>query len=125
MQAQYSKKTIKYFHNPKNFGVMKNPDGKNDFKSPVCGDVTTFYIKVRNDKISKISFTTLGCAVSIATASVLTELVKGKNIDKVKGINPIDIAKKLGGIPPIKLHCAVMAVNALKGAIEDYDKKNK
>ncbi len=125
MKLQYSKKVIKYFKNPKNLGKIKKASGIGEYKSLICGDVTTFYIKVKDNKISDIKFVTLGCAVSIAAASVLSEAVKKKTLGEALKVTPKKIAEKLNGLPQSKFHCAVLVYNALNIAIEDYKKKSK
>lgn len=125
MQPYYSKKVIKYFKNPKNLGKIKKASGKGSYKSPICGDVTTFYIEIKNNKIFDIKFVTLGCAISIAAASVLSEMAKKKNLKEILKITPKKITKQLGGLPQSKFHCAVLVYNALKAAIEDYKRKSK
>lgn len=137
----YTKKVLKYFQNPKNQGRMKNPDGVGKVGNPVCGDVMHVYIKVGKKKpasakatagkgqeefIKDIKFETFGCVAAIATSSVLTELVKGKTIKEAKKIDNDKIVKSLGGLPPIKIHCSLLAARALDLAIKDYEnKKNK
>ena len=122
---EYSKKILKYFKNPKNMGEIKKPDAIGKAGNPVCGDVMTIYIKVKDDKIKDIKFQTLGCAVAIAMSSILTEMVKGKTLKEAEKITGKDIVKKLGGVPPMKFHCSVLAKEALKKAIENYRKKFK
>ncbi len=122
----YSKKTLEYFMHPKNIGEIKNCSGKGKVGSPVCGDVIDFYIKVDNKtkKIIDAKFMSFGCASNIATSSILTELIIGKTIDEAKKITFDDITKELGGLPKIKIHCSVLAINAMNKAIEDYQKKS-
>jgi len=128
----YTKKVIEYFKNPKNFGRMKNPDGVGKVGNPVCGDVMWLYIKVQKDqkgeeRISDIKFETFGCVAAIATSSVITELAKGKTLEESMKIDRRKIVKSLGGLPPVKLHCSVLAAGALAEAIYDflYKKKRK
>jgi len=123
----YSKKVLKYFMKPKNQGSMKNPDGVGMVGNPRCGDIMTVYIKVKKIKdqeiISDIKFETLGCAAAIATSSMVTEIAKGKNLDDAFKITRQDVADKLEGLPPLKMHCSNLAEDALKRAIEDYGSK--
>jgi nitrogen fixation NifU-like protein len=123
----YSKKVLQYFQNPKNQGSMKNPDGVGAVGNPKCGDIMTVYIKVKKSKgqeiISDIKFETLGCAAAIATSSMVTEIAKGKTLDKAFKITRQDVADKLEGLPPLKMHCSNLAEGALKRAIEDYRSK--
>lgn len=121
----YTKKVIQHFLNPKNVGDIKNPSGIGEVGNIVCGDVMKLYIKVKNDIIVDIKFKTLGCAAAIATSSVITELAKNKSIEEALKISEKDVIKFLGGLPPLKIHCSLLAVDALKEAIYDYLKKNK
>jgi len=121
----YSKEIMKHFLHPKNIGVIKNYDGLGKVGNPICGDILWLYIKVgKNAKGEKIirdaKFQTLGCAVAIANSSLLTEMIIGKTIKEAKKINQKDVIKKLGKVPPIKIHCSFLAIDALKEAINDY-----
>lgn len=126
----YTKKVIDCFKNPKNYGRMKNPDGVGKVGNPVCGDVMWLYIKIEKDKkerevIKDIKFETFGCVAAIATSSIITSLVKGKTLKEALKIDKNKIVKSLGGLPPIKVHCSVLAASALDAAIKDYlSKKN-
>lgn len=113
----------KYFNNPKNVGKIKNADASGSVGSPVCGDVSTMYIKVEKGKIADISFETLGCAVAIAAASIATEIAKGKTLVEAKKIEVKDLLEKMGDIPPVKVHCLEMAIDTLKKTIEEYERK--
>jgi nitrogen fixation NifU-like protein len=119
----YSKKVMGHFRNPRNMGEIKNPDGMATVGNPVCGDIMKLYIKVKNNKISDIKFQTLGCGAAIASSSMLTTMVKGKALKEAEKITRKAVAKALGGLPPVKIHCSVLAADALKKAIEDYQKK--
>lgn len=122
----YSQKVMEHFMNPKNVGEMENPDGMWEEGNPVCGDVMRFYIKVEDNKIVDVKFKTFGCGAAIASASALTEMVKGKSIDEVEKFTREMLVEELGGLPPNKLHCSLLAVKGIKGAIEDWRrKKNK
>jgi len=124
----YSEKVMKYFKSPKNMGKIKNADGVGKVGNIACGDILVLYIKVikKNGKeiISNIKVETLGCAAAIATSSMVTELAKGKTLEEAMKISKDIIAKELGGLPPIKLHCSVLAVDALKEAVYDYCTKS-
>ncbi|MFN3966083.1 MAG: Fe-S cluster assembly scaffold protein NifU [Endomicrobiia bacterium] len=122
---QYSEKVMEHFRNPRNVGEIENPDGVGHVGNPVCGDIMELYIKVENDVIVDAKFKTFGCGAAIATSSMVTELVKGKTIDEALKISNRAVAEALGGLPPIKMHCSVLAEEALKSAIEDYLKKKK
>ncbi len=123
----YSKKVLDHFKNPRNMGTMKSPDAFAQAGNPVCGDVMKIYLKIDQkdgkDYIKDIKFQTLGCAAAIATTSVLTELAKGKELTKAEKIGKKDIAKSLGGLPPVKLHCSVLSQEVLVKAIKKWRKK--
>ena len=116
---------MKHFKKPKNVGKIKNADGIGKVGNIVCGDVMWFYIKVKNNKISDVKFQTFGCVVAIAVSSMLTEIVKGRSLKKAINITKYDILKKARKVPPIKVHCSVLAADALHEAIYDYLSKNK
>jgi nitrogen fixation NifU-like protein len=119
----YSKKVMEHFTNPKNVGVIENPDGYGKVGNPVCGDLMEIYIKVDNDIITDIKFKTFGCGSAIATSSMITELAKGKHVDEAFKITRNDVANELDGLPPQKMHCSNLAADALQEAIKDYKKK--
>ena len=121
----YSKKILKRFSNPKNVGRMKNPDGIGDVGNMVCGDRMVVYIKVKKEKIKDISFLTYGCVSAIASSDIVCDLVKGKTLKEAEKLTYDRVVKALGGMPPIKLHCSVLGISALKKAIEDYRNKQK
>ena len=112
-----------HFMNPRNMGEITDADGVGTVGNPVCGDMMTIYIKVKEDYILDIKFKTFGCGAAIATSSMLTELAKGKTIDKAMKISRKDIADSLNGLPPLKMHCSNLAADGLRAAIEDYRKK--
>jgi len=126
----YTKKVIEHFKNPHNMGRIKNPDGVGKVGNIVCGDVMWLYIKIGKDKkgreiIKDIKFETYGCVAAISTSSIITDLAKGKTIEEALKIDKKEIVKALGGLPPLKLHCSVLATDALYEAIYDYLKKKK
>ena len=123
----YSKKVIEHFQNPHNYGKIKNANGIGEEGSLVCGDVMRLYIKVgKNEIIEDVSFETMGCAAAIASSSVMTDLIKGKTIKQALKINNNDVIKKLGFLPSVKIHCSLLAIDALRAAINDYlSKKTK
>jgi len=121
----YSEKVMEHFKNPRNVGEMENPDGIGHVGNPVCGDIMELYIKVNGSTITDAKFKTFGCGAAIATSSMVTELVKGKSIEEALEISNRAVAEALGGLPPIKMHCSVLAEEALKSAIEDYHIKHK
>ena len=113
-----------HFNNPRNTGDMENPDGIGHVGNPVCGDIMELYIKVKDDIITDAKFKTFGCGAAIATSSMVTELIKSKSIDEAEKISNKAVAEALGGLPPIKMHCSVLAEEALKKALEDYRSRN-
>lgn len=123
----YTHEVLKHVRNPKNMGEMKNPDGVATVGNPVCGDIMKFYIKVgkkgKIEYIKDVKFQTLGCGAAIATSSMMTVMVKGKPVSEVNKITKDALVKSLGGLPPAKIHCSVLADEGLKKAIENY--KNK
>ncbi len=123
MSTLYSEKVMEHFKNPRNVGEMDNPDGIGHVGNPVCGDIMELYIKVKDNIITDAKFKTFGCGAAIATSSMVTELVKGKSIEEALKVSNHAVAEALGGLPPIKMHCSVLAEEALKSAIEDYQKK--
>jgi len=116
----YSEKVMEHFKNPRNVGEIENPDGVGRVGDPVCGDVMELYIKVRDGIIVDARFKTFGCGAAIATSSMVTEMVKGKRIEEALKISNKAVAEALDGLPPVKMHCSVLAEDALKSAIEDY-----
>ncbi|MCX6721759.1 MAG: iron-sulfur cluster assembly scaffold protein [Candidatus Staskawiczbacteria bacterium] len=122
----YTEKVMETFKNPHNYGKIKNASGIGKVGNIVCGDVMWLYIKVdKNEKIKDIKFETFGCVAAISTSSTITDLAKGKTIKQALAIEKNDIVKKLGGLPAIKYHCSILAVDALIEAIYDYFSKNK
>ncbi|HID95288.1 MAG TPA: Fe-S cluster assembly scaffold protein NifU [Candidatus Latescibacteria bacterium] len=120
----YSEKVMEHFRNPRNVGQMENPDGIGHVGNPICGDIMELYIKVEDGKIVDARFQTFGCGAAIATSSMVTEMVKGKDIEEALRISNKAVAEALDGLPPVKMHCSVLAEQALKSAIEDYLKKS-
>ncbi len=121
----YSEKVMEHFRNPRNVGEIENPDGVGRVGNPVCGDIMELYIKVDDGRIVDAKFKTFGCGAAIATSSMVTELVKGKTIEEALKISNKAVAEALGGLPPIKMHCSVLAEEALKKALDDYRQKNQ
>ena len=123
MSLPYSSKVIEHFRNPKNAGEIENPDAVATEGSPACGDMVKLFLKINPETkvINDIKFQSYGCASNIATGSIITELAKGKTIDEAKKITWKQAADTLGGLPPVKVHCAVLAVDVLKTAIENYE----
>ena len=121
----YSKGVLEHFMHPRNVGEIPDADGIGEVGNPVCGDIMWIYIKVKEDRIEDIKFKTLGCGAAIATSSRVTEIAKGKTLEEAVNISNKEIVDSLGGLPPVKIHCSVLAVDALKEAVYDYLKKNK
>lgn len=121
----YTKEVLNTFKNPHNYGSIKNPDGTGEVGNLVCGDLMKLYIKVSKDIIKDIKFETFGCVAAISTSSMITDLAKGKTIKQALSITKDNVVNSLGGLPKIKYHCSVLAVDALDEAIYDYLSKNK
>ena len=120
----YSEKVLDHFRKPRNVGTMEGEDvGKGKVGNPVCGDLMEFYIKVKDNRIKDIKFQTFGCGSAVATASMITEMAKGKTLEEALKINRKDVADELDGLPPIKMHCSNLAADALRDAIKNYQNK--
>ncbi len=122
-QIGYSEKVLEHFRNPRNVGKLEDADGFGKVGNPVCGDLMEVYIRVKDDIITDIRFRTFGCGSAIATASMVTELAKGKHIDEALKITRGNVADELDGLPPRKMHCSNLAADALHEAIKDYKKR--
>lgn len=124
--TQYSEKVLDHFKNPRNVGTLEGEDvSVGRVGNPVCGDLMEFYVKVKNDRIEDIKFKTFGCGSAIATASMITELARGKTLEEALQITRQDVAEELDGLPPIKMHCSNLAADALKDAIKKYQERQK
>ncbi|MBD3205865.1 Fe-S cluster assembly scaffold protein NifU [Candidatus Bathyarchaeota archaeon] len=121
----YSEKVLDHFKNPRNVGEMEDADSEGTVGNPVCGDMMTMYIKVKDEKIEDIKFKTFGCGAAIATSSMTTELAKGKTLDEAMNITKQEVAEALEGLPPVKMHCSNLAADALHEAIKNYREKKK
>lgn len=119
----YSEKVVDHFTNPRNVGEIENADGVGQVGNPVCGDIMKIYLKIENNIIVDVKFKTFGCGAAIATSSIATELIKGKSIDEALELSNKAVVEALDGLPPVKLHCSVLAEEAVKAAILDYYKK--
>jgi nitrogen fixation NifU-like protein len=117
---KYSEKVIEHFTNPRNVGVVENADGVGKVGNPVCGDMMEMSIKVEEDIITDVKFRTFGCGAAIATSSMASDMIVGKSLDDALQITNRAIAEALGGLPPVKMHCSVLAADALKMALADY-----
>jgi len=126
MPLPYSEKILEHFKHPHNVGKIDNPDAKTTEGSPACGDMVSLYLKVdeKEKRITDIRFESYGCASNIATGSIITDMAKGKTLEEAKKITWRMASEKLGGLPPVKVHCAVLAVDALKSAIDNYEQKH-
>jgi nitrogen fixation NifU-like protein len=121
----YTEKVMEHFRNPRNMGEIPNADGVGIVGNPVCGDLMSIYIKVKDNRLEDVKFKTFGCGAAIATSSMITELAKGKTLDEAMKITRSDVADSLGGLPPIKMHCSNLAADGLHAAIQDYLKKKE
>ncbi|MFH0748798.1 MAG: Fe-S cluster assembly scaffold protein NifU [Candidatus Bathyarchaeota archaeon] len=121
----YTEKVMEHFKNPHNMGEIPDADGVGSVGNPVCGDLMTIYIKVKDNILTDVRFKTFGCGAAIATSSMVTDLAKGKTLDEAMKITRANVAENLGGLPPVKMHCSNLAVDALHVAIEDYRKKKE
>lgn len=119
----YSEKVMDHFMNPRNVGVIENPDGVGEVGNAKCGDIMKIFIKVENDIISDVKFQTFGCGSAIASSSMATEMIKGKPVSEALELTNKAVAEALDRLPAHKLHCSVLAEEAIKAAIEDYNSK--
>ena len=120
----YTEQVMDHFINPRNVGEIEDASGVGEVGNAKCGDIMRFYIKVENDVITDVKFKTFGCGAAIATSSMATEMVKGKSIEEAMKLTNKAVAEALDGLPPVKMHCSLLAEQALKEALEDYFKKN-
>lgn len=118
----YSEKVMDHFQNPRNVGEIADADGKGEIGNPVCGDMMTFYIKVKDNTLEDVKYKTFGCGAAIAVSSIVSEMAKGKTLDEAMQITNASVAVELGGLPPNKMHCSNLGADALHRAIEDYRK---
>ena len=121
----YSDKVMEHFMSPRNVGEIDNPDGIGEEGNPVCGDMMTFHIKVKDNHLEDIKFKTFGCGAAIAVSSMVSEMAKGKTLEEAMKITPQSVALKLGGLPKQKFHCSNLGAQALHKAIKDYLSKKK
>ncbi len=120
----YSEKVMDHFEHPRNVGEIEDASGVGTVGNPVCGDVMKMYLKIdENEVITDVKFKTFGCASAIATSSMATEMIKGKTVDEALELTNKAVAEALDGLPPVKMHCSVLAEEAVKAAIEDYRNK--
>lgn len=116
----YSEKVIDHYSNPRNVGEIKDANGIGEVGNPVCGDIMKMYLEIKDNIIVDVKFKTFGCGAAIATSSISTELIKGKTIEEALKLTNKQVVEELGGLPPVKLHCSVLAEEAIKSAIADY-----
>ncbi len=121
----YSEKVMEHFMHPRNVGEIEDPDGVGEVGNPVCGDMMTFYIKVKDNRLEDVKFKTFGCGAAIAVSSIASEMAMGKTLEEVKKITPQLVAKELEGLPTNKLHCSNLGAQALNKAIKDYLSKKR
>jgi len=119
----YSEKVMDHFLNPRNVGEIEDADGIGEVGNPVCGDMMTFYIKVKDNHLSDVKFKTFGCGAAIAVSSIVSEMAKGKTLEEARKITPSLVAEELQGLPKNKYHCSNLGAQALNKAIDDYLKK--
>ncbi len=120
---EYSEKVVEHYTNPRNVGKIENASGIGEVGNPVCGDIMKMFIKVENNVIVDVRFKTFGCGAAIATSSISTEMIKEKTIEEALQLKNTDVVNNLGGLPPVKLHCSVLAEEAIHEAIADYYRK--
>ncbi len=124
MAGPYSAKVMDHFMNPRNVGEIENPSGVGEVGNPACGDMMRLYLKIEEGRVVDAKFRTFGCGAAIASSSMLTEMIKGKTVAEAREITNRHVADALDGLPPVKIHCSVMAEEAVKSALDDYEKKN-
>ncbi len=121
----YSEKVMDHFMNPRNVGEIEDADGIGEEGNPVCGDMMTFYVKVRDNRLEDVKFKTFGCGAAIAVSSMVSEMAKGKTLEEARKITPQTVADELEGLPKNKFHCSNLGAQALNKAIDDYLSKKK
>ncbi len=122
--ALYSEKVMDHFRNPRNVGIIENADGVGEVGNPVCGDIMKIYLKIDNNIISDVKFETFGCGSAIASSSMATEMIKGKPLDEALKVTNRAVTEALDGLPAHKIHCSVLAEEAIKKAVKDYYDRN-
>ena len=120
---EYSEKVVEHYTNPRNVGKIEHASGIGEVGNPICGDIMKMFIKVENNIIVDVKFKTFGCGAAIATSSISTEMIKGKTLEEALKLKNTDVVNSLGGLPPVKLHCSVLAEEAIHEAIADYYRK--
>ena len=125
MDMNYSAKVMDHFMNPRNVGMIEDADGIGEVGNAKCGDIMKMYLKIDGDVITDVKFNTFGCGAAIATSSIATEMIKGKTVDEALTLTNQAVVEALDGLPPAKIHCSVLAEEAIKAAIEDYRAKQQ
>ena len=123
--GSYNPIVIDHFTHPRNMGEMDNPDGVGEATNPVCGDTMRLFIKVEENRVIDAKFLTFGCAAAIASSSITTEMIRGKTLEEILRISNQTVAEALGGLPPTKIHCSVLAEDAINAAVLDYRKREE
>ena len=121
----YSEKVMDHFRSPRNVGEIADADGVGEVGNPVCGDMMTFYVKIKDNVLTDVKFKTFGCGAAIAVSSMVSEMAIGKTVEQALEISNADVAKELGGLPPNKLHCSNLGADALHAAIRNFQKKQE
>ena len=121
--ALYSEKVMEHFRNPRNVGVIEDANGIGEVGNAKCGDIMKMYLKIENGVVEDVKFETFGCGSAIASSSMATELIKGKPLSEVRMLTNKAVAEALDGLPDYKMHCSVLAEEAIKSALEDYEKR--
>jgi len=122
--ALYTETVMDHFRNPRNVGEIENPDGVGEVGNAKCGDIMKMYLKIKDNRVEDVKFETFGCGSAIASSSIATEMIKGKTLDEALAVTNKDVVDALGGLPAHKLHCSVLAEEAIKSAVKDYYDKN-
>lgn len=120
----YSETVMEHFRNPRNVGEIENPSGVGEVGNPQCGDIMKMYLQIEDNVIQDVKFRTFGCGSAIASSSMATELIKGKTIEEAMQLTNKAVAEALDGLPPVKMHCSVLAEQAIKSALLDYQEKS-
>ena len=121
--ALYNDIVLDHYQNPRNVGILENADAVGRVENSACGDVLQLYLRIDAGRVARASFKTFGCAAAIAAGSMLTEMIKGATLKEIEGLRKEDVAAALGGLPPMKMHCSVLAEDAIQVALEDYHSK--